>query len=261
MNDVSVLAGVEASSLTYTENDAAKVVSATITTSDVDFTTDANLDSATATITAGLVDGDVLAYAGSDAGITATYVAADGTLSLNGSVTLAAWQTALRAVTYSSTSEDPTGTQTTANRTVSFVISDGDLSSAAVTRTVTVTPVNDVSVLAGVEASALHYTENDAAKVVSATITTSDVDFTTDANLDSATATITAGLVDGDVLAYAGSDAGITATYVAADGTLSLNGSVTLAAWQTALRAVTYSSTSEDPTGTQTTRRIARCRS
>ena len=34
---------------------------------------------------------------------------------------------------------------------VAFVISDGDLTSAAVTRTVTVTPVNDVPVLADVE--------------------------------------------------------------------------------------------------------------
>ena len=71
-----------------------------------------------------------------------------GVLSLSGSVSQAEWQTALRAVTYSSSSEDPTGTQSSADRTVSFVISDGDASSAAVTRTVTVTPVNDVPVLA-----------------------------------------------------------------------------------------------------------------
>jgi hypothetical protein len=46
-------------------------------------------------------------------------------LALSGSATQAAWQAALRSVTYSSSSEDPTGAQTTADRTVSFVINDG----------------------------------------------------------------------------------------------------------------------------------------
>ena len=120
----------------------------------------------------------MLAYSGSDAGITAAYDRGTGVLTLTGSVLASAWETALRAVTYSSSSEDPTGTQSSADRVVSFVISDGDVSSAAVTRTVTVTPVNDVPVLAAVEAGALAYTENDAATVVSATITVSDLDLT-----------------------------------------------------------------------------------
>ena len=203
------------------------------------------------TIGTGLTDGDVLAYSGSDAGITAAYVAGSGELTLTGSVLASAWETALRAVTYSSSSEDPTGTQSSADRVVSFVISDGDVSSAAVTRTVTVTPVNDVPVLAAVEAGALAYTENDVATVVSATITVSDLDLTTDASLDTATVTIITGLTDGDVLAYSGSDVSIVSAYVAGSGTLSLSGSVSQAVWQTALRAVTYSSSSEDPTGTQ----------
>ena len=136
----------------------------------------------------------MLAYSLVGSGIAASYDAASGELSLSGSgVSQAVWQTALRAVTYSSSSEDPTGTQSSADRVVSFVISDGDVSSAAVTRTVTVTPVNDVPVLAAVEAGALAYTENDAATVVSATITVSDLDFTTDANLDTATVTISTG--------------------------------------------------------------------
>ena len=45
----------------------------------------------------------------------------------------------------------------------------------------------------GVEAGALAYTENDVATVVSATITVSDLDLTTDANLDTATVTISTG--------------------------------------------------------------------
>ena len=102
------------------------------------------------------------------------YDSAAGALALSGSVSVAAWQTALRAVTYQSTSEDPTGTQTSADRVVTFVISDGVASSAAVTRTVAVSPANDVPVLADVETAALAYTENDVAAVVSAAITVSD---------------------------------------------------------------------------------------
>ena len=252
VNDVPVLADVETGALAYTENDVAAVVSAAITVSDLDTTTDANLDSATVTIGSGLTDGDVLAYSGSNTDITAAYVSGTGVLTLTGSVLASAWETALRAVTYSSSSEDPTGTQSSADRAVSFVISDGVVSSAAVTRTVTVTPVNDVPVLAAVEAGALAYTENDVATVVSATITVSDLDLTTDANLDTATVTIITGLTDGDVLAYSLVGSGIVASYDAASGELSLSGSgVSQAVWQTALRAVTYSSSSEDPTGTQ----------
>ena len=136
------------------------------------------------TIGSGLMSGDVLAYPASGTGITATYDSGTGVLSMSGSALVSAWQTALRAVTYSSSSEDPTGTQSASDRVVSFVISDGDVSSAAVDRTVTVTPVNDVPVLADVEAGALAYTENDAATVVSATITVSDLDTTTDTSLD-----------------------------------------------------------------------------
>ena len=58
------------------------------------------------------------------------------------------------SVTYSSSSEDPTGHAGICVAWCAFVISDGDLTSAAVTRTVTVTPVNDVPVLADVEARA-----------------------------------------------------------------------------------------------------------
>ena len=137
----------------------------------------------------------MLSYGESGTGITAAaFDTASGVLSLSGEATQDAWQTALRLVTYSSTSEDPTGTQASADRVVSFVISDGDASSAAVTRTVTVAPVNDIAVLSGVESAALAYTENDAATVVSSTIVVSDLDSITDASLDTAEVSISAGM-------------------------------------------------------------------
>jgi hypothetical protein len=160
VNDVPVLAEVETSSLPYTENGAAVAISPSITVSDVDWIWDASLDSALVNITSGMNTGDVLAYAGASAAITAVFDASTGVLTMTGSVAQADWQTALKAVTFSSSSEDPTGTQSASDRTVSFVISDGDLTSSAVTRTVVVNPVTDAPVLAGVESSVLNYTEN-----------------------------------------------------------------------------------------------------
>jgi len=157
----------------------------------------------------------------------------------------------LRTTMFISISHDPTGTQASANRTVSFTISDGNVSSLSVTRTVTVRPVNDAPVLAGVEAAALQYVENHATIVVSANITVTDVDTITDAKLDTARVAIAAGRRTGDTLAAA-VRAGLTQSFSAGTGVLSLSGAnLTQGEWQAVLRSVTYESTSEDPTGTQ----------
>ena len=89
----------------------------------------------------------------------------------------------LRAVTFSSSSEDPTGTQSASEREVAFVISDGDADSNMATRTISVMPVNDAPVLSAVEHSSLVYVENQAAPFVSDTLVVSDVDFITDVHL------------------------------------------------------------------------------
>jgi hypothetical protein len=63
-------------------------------------------------------------------------------MNLSGSTTLANYQAALRSITYQNTSENPS----TLQRTVSFTVNDGDVISAAVTRNITVTAVNDAPV-------------------------------------------------------------------------------------------------------------------
>ena len=55
-------------------------------------------------------------------------------LTLTGSATKAQYEAALESVTYNNTSGNPN----TANRTVSWVVNDGDTNSAAVTSTITV---------------------------------------------------------------------------------------------------------------------------
>ncbi|HTN19335.1 MAG TPA: hypothetical protein VL125_02625, partial [Pelobium sp.] len=109
-----------------------------LTISDVD---NINLATATVSISGGFQDGeDELAFTnnGSNMGnITGSYNALTGVLSLTSAgatATLAQWQVALRAITYHNTSATPN----TANRTVSFMATDGTDASSAVTKTVSV---------------------------------------------------------------------------------------------------------------------------
>src|SRR5206468_2189675 len=122
------------------------------------------------------------------ASITGSYNASTGVLTLSGSDTVANYQTALRSVTYANSSDNPS----TTTRTISFQVDDGasvNHASNTQTRNVSITAVNDAPVLAGIEGSALSYTENGAATAITSSLTVSDVDST---NLSGATVSITA---------------------------------------------------------------------
>ena len=89
---------------------------------------------------------DVLAFTNNNAAtfgnISAFYNVGTGVLTLTSagaSATMAQWQAALRAVTYSNSSEEPNQ----ATRTISFMVHDGDVWSAAATRLLSVTAQND----------------------------------------------------------------------------------------------------------------------
>src|SRR5205814_8649947 len=102
---------------------------------------------------------DVLGFTTQN-GITGSYAAGTGILTLTGSATVAQYQAALRSVTYSNSSDNPSG----ATRTISYQVDDGQAANHAsniVTSTVAVTPVNDAPVV--VAGHTLNYTENQAA--------------------------------------------------------------------------------------------------
>ncbi len=212
------------------------------TLADVD---SAALASLTLTLTA-RPDGDAVeslslnaaaATAASGAGLTVGYTAATGVLSITGSASVATYQAILQGIQYNNTSDAPT----TTNRSVTVVANDGTPSAVA-TSTVTVTALNDAPVLAGAGGT-LAYTEGDAATVIDATLTVSDVD---DVNIESATVTISTGLVSAeDVLGFT-SAFGITGSYTAATGVLALSGSATLAQYESVLGSVTYQNTNAD---------------
>jgi len=134
VNDAPVVTTTVAA-LAYTENGGAVVVDGGLTVTDVDST---NLVSATITISVNYTtDQDVLSFT-NQLGITGNWDADTGVLSLAGTAPVANYQTALRLVKYTNTSESPS----TATRTVSFVVNAGPASVPA-TRDITVAAVND----------------------------------------------------------------------------------------------------------------------
>src|SRR5262249_31430221 len=224
-------------------------LSSALTVSDVD---DQFLQLAKVTIT-DFVAGDVLAANVAGTSITASY--ANGVLTLSGNDTLASYKQVLDSVTYSSTSTNPTNFGTDSSRTITWVVSDGTLSSASQTTTVTIAAQDAAPVLSNVAASA-SYTENAAPVTLSSAATVSDVDNQT---LASATVAISSGFFTGDVLAANVAGTSITANYNAASGVPTLTGNDTLAHYQQVLDSVTYVSSSTNPTnfGTDTSRTIS----
>ncbi|MEZ5658212.1 MAG: cadherin domain-containing protein [Burkholderiaceae bacterium] len=237
VNDAPMLSAIEAAPLAYSENDPATVVTATITTADPD---NANLASATVSISVNYVNGeDVLAFTDT-ASITGAWNAATGVLTLSGADTVAAYQAALRSVTYQNTSANPNAL----TRTISFFVTDGLAASNSQTRDISIAPTNDAPVLAAIEAAPLAVTENDPAAPITTTITVADLD---SASLASATVSVSANYVNGeDVLAFADT-ASISGSWNAATGVLTLSGVDTLAAYEAALRSVTYLNPSNNP--------------
>jgi hypothetical protein len=159
---------------TFTENGAAVSIADTdIAITDVD---SANLTSATITLTNAQA-GDVLAAGGMPLGITATVVG--NVVTLTGSASLASYQTAIRAITYSSTSENPS----TTTRTINVVVNDGQSNSNIAVATISVVAVNDAPV-------GVADVFNGANSVVEATTVVRGNVLTNDTDVDSSTLTV-----------------------------------------------------------------------
>ncbi|MBV8516272.1 MAG: tandem-95 repeat protein [Acidobacteria bacterium] len=236
VNDAPVLTAGGASPA-FTEDGAPVAIDPSISVSDVD---DANLESATITIT-NLLDSGSETLAANTAGTSITAVYSAPTLTLSGSDTLANYQQVLRSITYANSAQDP---NTTA-RSISIVVNDGDVNSNTVTKTMSVTAVNDAPVVT-TSGGTTAFVEDSAAVVVDNALTITDVDSTT---LTGATVTISNLLDSGaETLAAPTLVGGVTAVYVAP--TLTFTGTATLAQYETMLRAVTYNDAANAPNTT-----------
>ncbi|MFK8068765.1 MAG: beta strand repeat-containing protein [Gammaproteobacteria bacterium] len=137
LDNVSVATdAVPNAALTYTENDGAVIIDNTFNIEDID---DVNMESAVVQITANYTNGeDALAFVDQN-GISGTWNAGTGTMTLTGSATIANYEMALRSITFENTSNDPS----TATRTISFQVDDGNDSSNTQTRDIIMVAVND----------------------------------------------------------------------------------------------------------------------
>ncbi len=238
-NEPPVLAGIEASAIPYNEGDPATLITATVTLSDAD---DTNLDSVQVRIASGLnASEDVLNYPAVIGSITGSFNSTTGILTLSGADTPANYQAAIRSVTYQNTNAISPSTD---DRIIEIVAYDWDDASGVVVRTVNILPVNDDPVLASIEGSVFAYTEGDGETPFTSTITISDTD---DTNLESAIIQITGNYFLGeDELTFTNAN-GISGSFQASTGTLTLTGTSSLANYQTALRSVNYNNLSPDP--------------
>ncbi|HVK07938.1 MAG TPA: S8 family serine peptidase [Gemmataceae bacterium] len=131
-----VVANLDSAPLRYLENESA-VVSPAITATDADSPT---LSGATIAVVAGFNAAEDRLVFSNQNGISGSYAAATGVLTLTGDATPVAYQAALRSVRYENLSEQPAAVA----RSVRFgVVDPGGLVSNGPSRTINVVAVND----------------------------------------------------------------------------------------------------------------------
>lgn len=217
----------------------------------------ANMESASVSISGNFHSGqDVLSFTNQN-GISGSYNSGTGVLTLSGTSSLANYQAALRSVTYSNSSDEPN----TASRTISFVVSDGSLSNAAATKTVSVTGVNDAPTLTATGATPT-YTENGSAVTLFSAAAVSTVEAAqtisqlvlTVTNLADGNSEVLR--VDGESIVLQNGTTGTTATNsvgysVTVSGntaTVTLSGAWSATTTQSIVNTMAYRNTSENPT-------------
>jgi Ca2+-binding RTX toxin-like protein len=218
----------------YTEQAPAIAIDPALQVKDDDSLT---LQGATVSIGGYVAGQDRLEFT-NQSGITGNFDQATGILTLTGTASLAAYQTALRSVKYFNTSNNPN----TANRTIRFTATDGENTSALVSRTVQLATVNDPPIVT-TSGGALSYTEGNGAISVDPLVQVADVD---SPNLTGARVAIGGYVAGQDRLEFT-NQSGITGNFDDATGILTLTGTAPIATYQAALRSIAYLNTSENP--------------
>jgi hypothetical protein len=137
VNDPPVLGGVSASVMAYTEGTPGIIFAPAITVTDLD---DVNLDSANVYFTSGYVSTEDSLYLVNPL-FTITYKVSTGILRIKGSATIEQYQEALRNVRYTNTNK--TNPTVLPNRVISIRVHDGNTFSNIVTRTISISALND----------------------------------------------------------------------------------------------------------------------
>jgi len=241
-NSLPTLWALESTPLAYKANDPAfppQSLSSTLMVGDPDSN---NLTKAIVQITAGYqnnaFNNDVLSFVNQN-GITGVFDASIGALTLTGTSSVSNYRTALRSVMFNSSGPSVN----TANRTLTIAVAD-DFSPAAVslsiTRTVTVSTINTPPAITGIPAAGLSYVRGAVAVAVASNAVILDAD---SINLMGATVQITGNDQAALDVLSATTGLGITNSFTASTGTLTLSGMSSLANYQTILRSVAFNTT------------------
>lgn len=212
----------EASNAPNSSETARVAVISSITVNDVDTTA---IQGATIAISSGFRNQDRLtindAASGTVNGITYSYNAATGVMTLSGTATYASYQTVLAQVRFSTSGDNITDYGQANSRTISFSVHDGLSWSDPATATVAVTGINDAPV--NTAGTAMNFTEDTTGSFAGPTnavtgISVSDVDADPATQAISVTLTVNVGWLNirTDVAG------GLTAGQVANNGTSSL---------------------------------------
>ena len=137
---VPILGGA-GTTATFTQGGAVAPLDAALTVKDVGSST---LAGATIAISGGLLAGDALNFS-NQAGIVGSYNAATGVLTLSGTASLAAYQTALESITYSSSGADASGAGADPSRTITWTVTDGAQASTPITTSVDIAAASSVA--------------------------------------------------------------------------------------------------------------------
>jgi len=160
------LSGTQAN---FTEDGGAVTVDGALTLDDPE---NDSITGATVSITSNFQAGDVLAVTVGATGITQSYDAGTGMLTLSGTTTEANYQSVLQSLTFNNTGDDPS----TATRTITYSVTDsGSSSPGTATQGVTVTAVNDAPTATGtISSTALN--DNAGAQAIFGSVVVGDVD-------------------------------------------------------------------------------------
>lgn len=237
-NDAPALVSLESAAINYTENSSVSLTSnLAVTDSD-----DTDLESAVIKITNSYKIGEDFLTFTDTTNITGSWNAGSGELTLSGTDSLADYESAIKSINYTNSSDNPD----TSQRSFSIVVDDGELDSTAQSRNLSISASNDPPEISSIETTVLGYTDGDGKVTVSNALVLSDPDNTT---LTSAVVQITAGFKNTEDLLAVTSIGSITSSWNSTTGTLTLSstGPESVATYQSALRSVTYENTSSVP--------------
>ncbi len=235
----------------YIENAADLAVCGGIFVTDADLNSDFPIEEASVKISPISIAGDsLLGVTTEGTGIFAEYEPLTGVLSLSGSATVAEYQAVLRTLQYVDTTEEPVP----GARTVAVTVNDGRHDSNTANVVINMLLVNDqrpildlnTADITSVDFAAVFAEEGEPIAVVSTNLSLTDAD-SGEFRLLEATVTIVDGLDGAAEFLTADSGDGVSVLYDSASYELTLTGPATVAAFEAALRTVTYENGEDEP--------------